>query len=97
MTLLHIEPLYANEIRRKIEATIFQFKSMEIGLWKINIFFNSVNINLIIKMMMISEDSDIWISGSNTISYVICEFLINTILEHNEVDEIKYGNDKQKL
>ena len=45
---------------------------------------------------MISEDSDIWISGSNTISYIICEFLINTILEHNEVDEIKYGNDKQK-
>ena len=90
MTLLHIEPLYANEIRRKIEAATFQFKSMEIGLWKINILSNLVNINLIIKMMMMmmmSEDNDIWISGSNTISYVIHEFLINTILEHNEVDE----------
>ena len=47
---------------------------------------------------MMSEYNDIQISGSNTnLSYVICEFLINTILEHNEVDEIKYGNDKQKL
>ena len=35
VTLLHIEPHYANEIRRNIEeATTFQFKSMEIGLWK---------------------------------------------------------------
>ena len=35
VTLLQIEPLYANEIRRNIEEdTTFQFKSMEIGLWK---------------------------------------------------------------
>jgi hypothetical protein len=35
VTLLQIEPLYGNEIRRSIEeATTFQFKSMEIGLWK---------------------------------------------------------------
>ena len=33
VTLLQIEPLYTNEIRRNIEeATTFQFKSMEIGL-----------------------------------------------------------------
>ena len=35
-------------------------------------------------------------SDSNIISYVICELLINTILKHNEVYEIKYGNDKTK-
>ena len=39
---------------------------------------------------------NLWISDSNTISYVNCELLINTILDHNEIYEIKYDNDKQK-
>ena len=47
------------------------------------------------KSMMVRR-YNIWISGSNTISYVNCELLINTILEHNEIYEIKYDDDKQK-
>lgn len=34
-----------------------------------------------------------WISGSNTISYVNCELLINSILENNAIYEIKYDDD----
>jgi hypothetical protein len=29
-------------------------------------------------------------------SYVNCELLINTILDYNEIYEIKYDDDKQK-
>jgi hypothetical protein len=36
-----------------------------------------------------------WISDSNTISYVNCELFINTILNHNEIYEIKYDDDKR--
>ena len=39
---------------------------------------------------------NIWISGSNIISFVNCELLINTILDHNEIYEIRYDDDKQK-
>ena len=39
---------------------------------------------------------NIWVSDSNTISYVNCELLINTILDHNGIYEIKYDDDKQK-
>jgi hypothetical protein len=96
VTLLQIEPLYANEIRRNIgEATTFQFKSMEIGLWK-----NKYLIQLDEYQLDAKKDEvrkyNIWISGSNTISYVNCELLINTILDHNEIYEIKNDDDKQK-
>lgn len=39
---------------------------------------------------------NIWVSDSNTISYVNCELLINTKLDHNEIYEIKHDDDKQK-
>lgn len=96
MTLLQIEPLYGNEIRRSIEeATTFQFKSMEIGLWK-----NKYLIQLDEYQLDAKKDEvrkyNIWISASNTISYVNCELLIKTILDHNEIYEIKYDDDKQK-
>ncbi|HLN34508.1 MAG TPA: hypothetical protein VK250_04430 [Nitrososphaeraceae archaeon] len=96
VTLLQIEPLYGNEIRRSIEeATTFQFKSMEIGLWK-----NKYLIQLDEYQLDAKKDEvrkyNIWISASNTISYVNCELLIKTILDHNEIYEIKYDDDKQK-
>ena len=96
VTLLQIEPYYANEIRRNIEeATTFQFKSMDIDLWK-----NKYLIQLDEYQLDDKKDEvkryNIWVSDSNTISYVNCELLINTILDHNEIYEIKYDDDKQK-
>ena len=68
VTLLHIEPLYANEIRRNIEeATTFQFKSMEIGLWKDKYLLQFGEYQLDDKKYD-GRRYNIWISGSNTIS-----------------------------
>ncbi|MDR4510391.1 MAG: hypothetical protein MRJ93_01640 [Nitrososphaeraceae archaeon] len=41
------------------------------------------------------SESNMWISASNTISYVNCDLLINSILENNEIYEIKYDDDMQ--
>ncbi|HEX6294378.1 MAG TPA: hypothetical protein VFZ46_04435 [Nitrososphaeraceae archaeon] len=96
VTLLQIEPLYANEIRRNIEeATAFQFKSMEIGLWKDKYLLQLGEYQLDDKKVD-GRRYNIWISGSNTISFVNCELLINTIIDHNEIYEIRYEDDKQK-
>lgn len=38
--LLHIEPHYANEIRRNIEVTTFNLKVWRLVCGKIDIFFN---------------------------------------------------------
>jgi len=96
VTLLHIEPYYANELRRNIEeSTNFQFKSMEIGLWK-----NKYTIQFGEYQLDDKKDEvrkyNIWISGSNTISYVNCELLITTLLDHNEIHEIKYNDDDKR-
>lgn len=96
VTLLHIEPHYANEIRRNIEEdTTFQFKSMEIGLWKDKYLLQLGEYQLNDKKDEVRR-YNIWVLDSNTISFVNCELLINTILDHNEIYEIKYDNDKQK-
>ncbi|HET7642904.1 MAG TPA: hypothetical protein VFK40_05310, partial [Nitrososphaeraceae archaeon] len=96
VTLLQIEPLYANELRRNIEeATNFQFKSMKIGLWK-----NKYLVQLGEHQLDDTNDevrkNNFWISSSSTISYVNCDLLITTLLDHNEIHEIKYDNDKSK-
>ena len=96
VTLLDIEPYYANELRRNIEeSTNFQFKSMEIGLWK-----NKYTIQFGEYQLDDKKDEvrkyNIWISGSNTISYVNCELLITTLLDHNEIHEIKYNDDDKR-
>ncbi len=70
---------------------------MEIGLWKDKylIQFGEYQFND-------KRDEDVvrryntWVSDSNTISFVNCELLVNTILDHNEIYEIKYDDDKQK-
>ena len=95
VTLLQIEPYYANELIRNIEeATNFQFKSIEIGLWKNKYLIQFDEYELDDKMDV--RKYNIWISGSNTISYVNCELLITTILDHSEIHEIKYNDDKRK-
>ncbi|HET7644593.1 MAG TPA: hypothetical protein VFK40_13890 [Nitrososphaeraceae archaeon] len=96
VTLLQIEPLYANELRRNIEeATNFQFKSMKIGLWKNKYLIQFGEYQLDDKKDEVRKNN-FWISSSNTMSYVNCELLINTLLDHNEMYEIKYEYEKQK-
>lgn len=96
VTLLQIEPYYANELRRNIEeATNFQFKSMEIGLWKNKYLIQFGEYQLDNKNDDVRK-YNIWISGSNTISYVNCELLITTLLDHNEIHEIKYNDDDKR-
>ena len=96
VTLLQIEPYYANELRRNIEeSTNFQFKSMEIGLWKNKYLIQFGEYQIEDKKDEVRK-YNIWISGSNTISYVNCELLITTLLDHNEIHEIKYDGDKRK-
>lgn len=96
VTLLQIQPHYANEIRRSIEeSTYFQFKSMEIGLWnnKYCAQFGEY------KYDDINDEArkyNIWISGFNTISYGNCKLLLNTIMTHKEINEINYYDDNHK-
>ena len=94
VTLLQIEPYYANEIRINIEnSTNFQFKSMEIGLWKDKYLVQFGRHYLDKKEQ--DRRYDMWISSSNSINYVNCDLFINTILEHNEINEIKnYGEEQ---
>ena len=95
VTLLQIEPSYANELKRNIEeSTNFQFKSMDIGLWKDKYLVQFGEYQLDDKKDDVRK-YNMWISDSNTISYVNCELFINTILDHNEIYEIKYDDDKR--
>lgn len=92
VTLLQIEPVYVNEIRRNIEdSTNFQFQSMEIGFWKDKYLVQFADSKIDKKDDI--RKYNMWISGSNTISYVNCELLINSIFENNEIYEIKYEDD----
>ncbi|NOJ32427.1 MAG: hypothetical protein DA329_09850 [Candidatus Nitrosocosmicus sp.] len=96
VTLLQMEPLYVNELRRNIEeSTNFLFKSIDIGLWKDKYLIQSSEYQMDNKMDN-GIKYNMWISGSNTISYVNCELFIDTILDHNEIYEIKYDNYNRK-
>lgn len=93
VTLLQIEPSYVNEIRINIEeSTNFRFNSIEIGFWKDKYLIQFGEYQIDSKKDDIRK-YNMWISGSNTISYVNCELLINSILENNAIYEIKYDDD----
>ena len=67
---------------------------MEIGLWKDNLL--QLGEYQLDDKKVDGRRYNIWISGSNIISFVNCELLINTILDHNEIYERRYDDDKQK-
>jgi hypothetical protein len=67
---------------------------MDIGLWKDKYLVQFGEYQLDDKKDDVRK-YNMWISGSNTISYVNCKLFINTILDHNEIYEIKYDDDKQ--
>ena len=67
---------------------------MDIGLWKDKYLVQFGEYQLDDKKDDVRK-YNMWISDSNTISYVNCELFINTILDHNEIYEIKYDDDKR--
>ncbi len=67
---------------------------MEIGLWKDKYLLQLGEYQLNDKKDEIRR-YNIWVLDSNTTSLVNFELLINTILDHNEIYEIKYDDDKQ--
>lgn len=60
---------------------------MEIGLWKDRYLLQLDKYQLYDKKNEVRR-YNIWVLDSNTISFVNCELLINTILDHNKIYEI---------
>ena len=60
---------------------------MEIGLWKDRYLLQLGEYQLYDKKNEVRR-YNIWVLDSNTISFVNCELLINTILDHNKIYEI---------
>lgn|GEM_PF-5170722 len=60
---------------------------MEIGLWKDRYLLQLGKYQLYDKKNEVRR-YNIWVLDSNTISFVNCELLINTILDHNKIYEI---------
>lgn len=60
---------------------------MEMGLWKDRYLLQLGKYQLYDKKNEVRR-YNIWVLDSNTISFVNCELLINTILDHNKIYEI---------